>query len=338
MKKFLIKISYTLLPVWLLAVLGVSYFSIFVCPEITGDIGRLAIIPFGHDYDNELAKHYPSEEMFTTVYDINELKQVQADVITIGDSFSNRSEDAYQNYLEQRGLKVVNCQRKMFYNPVTFAYEIMDLGVIDSVNAPVLVVECGERAFDMFMCEFDPKPDLQKVFAEKKKLQGKSPNQWSLARLRDYIVYHSGFMTPPILEVTLDKDFFSSDEPRRLYFYSEDVEEMRLNDSHKPKIMETYNVLLRKAQDKGIKLVFVVAVDKYDLYQKHIVDNPYPEKCVIEDIRHMFEKDPHILLCKYLLEPMVERGEKDVFLFNDTHWSYKAAEVVADGIYRKIRD
>ena len=336
MKKFLIKISYTLLPLWLLAVISVSYFSLVVCPEITGDIGRLAMIPFGHEYDRELAKHYPSEEMFTTVYDINELKQVDADVLTIGDSFSNRSEDAFQNYLVMRGLKVANCQRKMFYNPVTFAYEVMNLGVIDSVHTPVLVVECGERAFDMFLCEFDPKANLPMMFAEKKKLQGKTPNQWSLSRLRDYIVYHSGYMTPPILEVKLDKDYFSSDDPRRLYFYGEDVQEMRIKDDHKDKLMKTYNTLKDKAKEKGITLVFVVAVDKYDLYQNHIVDNPYPKKYIIDDIRQMLGEDPNLLLCKYFLEPMVEQGEKDVFLFNDTHWSYKAANVIADQIYAKI--
>ena len=336
MKKFLIKISYTLLPLWLVAVITVSYFSLVVCPEISGDIGRLAIIPFGHEYDRELAKHYFTERMYTTVTDLNVLKQCQADVVTVGDSFSDRAEDAYQNYLTDRGLKVVNCQRKMFYNPVTFAYEIMDLDIIDSTRTPILVVEIGERAIDLFMCDFDPKPMLQQMFTEKKKLQGKSPNKWSLSRLRDYVAYHSGFMTPPILELTLDKDYFSTDDPRRLYFYSDDIIEMGINPSHEAKIKKTYQALMDKADEKGIRLLFVIAVDKYDLYQKHIVDNPYPPKHVIEDMQRLFNDDPRILLCKDFLQPMVDRGEKDVFLYNDTHWSYKAAKVVADEIYGKI--
>lgn len=33
---------------------------------------------------------------------------------------------------------------------------------------------------------------------------------------------------------------------------------------------------------------------------------------------------------------MIEKGEQDVFLFTDTHWSYKASEVVADELYQQI--
>ena len=32
MRKFLIKVSYTMLPLWLLAVAAVVWFSLFVCP------------------------------------------------------------------------------------------------------------------------------------------------------------------------------------------------------------------------------------------------------------------------------------------------------------------
>ena len=29
------------------------------------------------------------------------------------------------------------------------------------------------------------------------------------------------------------------------------------------------------------------------------------------------------------LLPLIERGEKDVFMFNDSHWSYKASSLIA---------
>ncbi len=336
MKKFLKKITYTLLPVWLLAVAGVCYFTLIICPNVTGDIGRLAFIPFGHEYDDNLEKNFPEEQVFTTVFDIDELRNAQCDVITIGDSFSERGRDGYQNYLALKGLKVVNAGRYLYYSPVTFAYEMMDLGVIDSTNASVLIVECVERAFDEFFTGFNPKKELVAASKGKEKLVG-SPNEWSLLRVRDFIVYNSGLMTPPIIKKQLNRDFFTSDHPSTLYFYVDDIKTINMSESHIPTIRSTYQALLDKAREKHLTLVLLVPVDKYDLYQQYIVDNPYPEKATNEKIKSIFNNDPHIVIAKDVLQPMVDRGEQDVYLYNDTHWSYKAAQVVADEVYERLQ-
>ncbi len=337
MKKFLIKISYTLLPLWLILVAGVTYFSLNICPLTSGDIGRLQLIPFGNDYDSTLAKNYLPEIMFTTVYDLDELNRSQADVITVGTSFSERGIDGYQNYLAQHGVKVVNCERRLYFNPYTFAYEIMNLGIIDSTNAPVIIVECAERGVDEFMYRFDPKSSLQMVRADKKKLAKKSPNQWSLARLRDYFAYRSGFTEAPIIDMMLDGDYFSyPGDERHLFFYADDIKQMGINPRHEEKMKKTWQSLVDKAAEKGIRLMFVVPVDKYDLYQDHIVDNPYPRKVVNDDIKRVLNDEERILITKDILQPLVEQGEKDIFLFNDTHWSYKAAQATADEIYRRL--
>lgn len=339
MRKFLIKLSYTLLPLWLLAVAAVVWFSLAVCPHTSGDIGRLQLIPFGNDYDSTLAKNYLHEMHFTTVYDLSELKQSRADIITVGTSFSERGLDGYQNYLAQQGFNVVNCERHLYFNPITFSYEIMNLGIIDSTNTRVLVVECGERGVDEFMYGFEPKSSLQLVRADKKKLGRKSPNEWSLARLRDYVVFRTGLHELPCLDVMLDGDFFSyQGDERHLYFYMDDIKQMGINPLHEDKMRRTWKLLVDKADEKGIRLMFVVPVDKYDLYQNHIVDNPYPPKTVNEDIVRVFNYDPRILITRDCLRPLVDSGEKDIFLFNDTHWSYKAASAVADEISRRLRE
>ena len=44
MKKFLIKLSYTVLPLWIILVGTVLYISLYVSPRMSGDIGRVACI------------------------------------------------------------------------------------------------------------------------------------------------------------------------------------------------------------------------------------------------------------------------------------------------------
>lgn len=338
MKKFLKKIAYTLLPVWLLAVLAVCYFTLVVCPNATGDIGRLAFIPFGQEYDERIAQNFPEEQVFVTVSDIDDLRNSHCDVMTIGDSFSEREEDGYQNYLALKGLKVVNVERNVYYNPVTFAYEMMDLGVVDSTNTQAMIVECVERSFDGFLTGFAPRTELLEAGKGKEKLgETRSPNEWSLMRVRDFVVYHSGLMTPPIIKQQLNRDFFTSDHPATLYFYVDDIRTINIKESHIPTIQSTFQALLSKAQEKHIKLILLVPADKYDLYQQYIVDNPYPEKNTNQVIRSILNDDQHLVLAKDLLQPMVDRGEQDVYLYNDTHWSYKAARVVADEVYERLQ-
>jgi hypothetical protein len=81
----------------------------------------------------------------------------------------------------------------------------------------------------------------------------------------------------------------------------------------------------------------MMAVDKYDLYQDYIVDNPYPPKRVNEDVRQILGDIPEVMLCKDCLLPLIERGEKDVFLFDNTHWSYKGSEAVGKELSRRVK-
>ena len=212
------------------------------------------------------------------------LQQVHADVLTIGDSFSQRDEDAYQNYLCYKGLSVVNCERHMFYNPMTFAYEVMNLDIIDSTRVKVLVVEIVERYVENFMTHFEPNPQKSTLMTKRKKLKDKRPTRWSLERARSFLFLRTGYVENPVILEQLDADYFSSDKPQALYYYNEDLDGLSISKEKESAILANYQRLLDLAQEKHIKLIFMVAADKYDMYQGHIINNPNGKKTVNEDI------------------------------------------------------
>jgi hypothetical protein len=142
----------------------------------------------------------------------------------------------------------------------------------------------------------------------------------------------------PVYKVTLDKDYFNNKEPRSLYFYCADIlNGLTIHEASKQKVYEVFQILTRKAEERGIALLLLFPVDKYDMYQDHIVDNPYPRKTYNEDARDIFVDTPQVLLCKYLLTPLIEKGEKDVFLFDDSHWSIKASEIVGNELSQRVK-
>ncbi len=341
MRKFLIKLSYTVFPLWILVVGLVLYTSLYVDKQSGGDIGSLLLIPFGNDYNQMLEEKTINKKLYRTINSIKELKTINTDVLTIGDSFSQQNNSGYQNYLSNMGMTVINCNSLLYDSPFLFAYNILDKGIVDSTNTKVLVLERVEREMKSEINKFDFKNNKEKWDSEltiDTNHVFKSKNKWSITRVRDMILYKISQSKSPVYTANLDRDFFSSDEPRKLYFYHHDIMYGANIDIKKEKNpREVFDILQTKAKEKGISLILLVAVDKYDLYQNHIEKNPFPLKTINEDLVEAIGETPSLLITKDYLAPLIEKGEKDVFKFTDTHWSYKASKVVANELFNRIR-
>lgn len=341
MKKFLIKISYTVLPLWLLFVGSVFYVSLFVSPRASGDLGALACIPFGYEYDELIAAQAPNDTLFMTVNSEEELQTLDVDVLSIGDSFSQQVSGSYQNYLALSGLSVANCSWMLFSSPLQYAYNLLEQGILDSTRVRVLVVETGERLFETEVYKFSPgRPNIPKSSGSSSQKgeegKAKNANEWSLSRARDMLLHRLG-MNSAVYSAQLSRELFSSDEPSTLYFYHEDISNgMSLSPAVEGKAKAVQATLREKAAERGVRFMWVVATDKYDLYQDYIVDNTFRRKTVMEDISRMLGDSRDLLLTKDVLLPLVESGEKDVYLFNDSHWSYKGTKAVAQELYERI--
>lgn len=341
MKKFLTKLSYTVLPVFLLLFGLTAYLNLYIRPQATGDLGRLAFVLVGEDYGQRIEQNEMKEKLFKDVRETEDLKNIHVNVLTIGDSFSQQGHAGYQNYMPQEGLTVANMRRGLYDNPIQYAWNILDAGLVDSTNIDVMVVEVGERDLPLRIDNFSidkvevGEPDLPDDFEEENVYDIR---QWSLLRTRDFLMYRYAGRNP-VYDVELDRDFFDSNEPRRLYFYYADIIfGMNIEASIRPKIKEMFNLLTVKARERGLTFILLVPVDKYDLYQDYIVNNPYSHpKRINEEVRELLGDIPEVMLCKYTLQPLLESGEKDVFLFDNSHWSYKGSQAVGKELSRRVK-
>ena len=111
-----------------------------------------------------------------------------------------------------------------------------------------------------------------------------------------------------------------------------------LSSDQQQAIVYSYQQLINLAREKGVNLVLLIACDKYDLYQDFIIDNPYPTKTLNEDLEQwMAPEIDHFVFAKRVLHPFVEQGVKDVYLFNDTHWSPASSRLIAAEIIPKLK-
>ncbi len=336
-RKFLFKLSYTVLPLWLLFIGITVYYTLGVRPNIRGDLGVLGKIDFGsyyqEPYDSTL-----TEQLFTDIRHQSQLSHQKADVLVCGDSYSQQGVMGFQSYIARHGLRVFNFAppRVVYLNSVQTVYELLDKGYVDSTNIKTLVMESVERGLLIRLIEFNPSADQLSTIplpTTAPSAPAQAPSAWSLWEAKQYLLLRIGIRLP-VKQALLDGDYFTGGKPDHLFFYKDDVADVTLHidTMYHARAKEVYGMLQRKAAEKGVRLLWVICPDKFDIYQDHVVDNRWGHKTVNEDLRDIFGPDSNLIIAKEYLMPHINTAEKDIYKLNDSHWSYKAAAIVGDSI------
>ena len=335
MKKFLLKLSYTILPLWLSAVGLVLFYNVYIVPNMQGDLGRLGKMPTKLFYKQPTDVSMPD----TLFYDLTETKMLKntcMDILVCGDSFSKQKENGYLNYMAKKGYAVFNYVSQDAGNPFQAAYNLMHFNYIDSTVVKTLIIETVERALvnRIKNIEFD-----KDIWSSDGKSEGKSlPKSHSpLIEVKNFLLFQLG-KDNPVYHLKLNKTMFSSSRGNDLYVYYEDVKSiMSMTDTIPVTIKSNIERLFAEAENRHINLILLVCPDKYDLYQDFIIDNLYPAKTINEDLRAVVGKTNKIVIGKEILLPYINK-EKDLYIWDDTHWSYKSAKIIADTLVSIIKE
>ena len=345
MKKFLTIISYTVLPVWL-ALVGMAVY-LWATGDNSGDLMRLGLIGGAEGYTDSISARLLPDVYYTGQDNDSLLRLDTCDVLVIGDSFSHGGgvgkQGDYVNYLAHNsGRKVVvfSPNDPTLASPMQGAFDLLNLGIIDSTNVKNLVVQEVERYLVDRHCKFVTTHDsIARPEPTTENTTEKEGQQYSpLLRVKDFFFYHF-FGANPIYTARLSRPMFRSAEPDKLYFYNDDVKlGFNVTEQQRQRVVECFEQVIELAHRQGVNLIILIAADKYDMYQDFITDNPYPVKTLNEDIRRwMPASGDHLIFSKDILHPLLEEGVMDVYLFNDTHWSPASSQVVADAIIKKLK-
>lgn len=332
MKRFITKILYTVFPVWLFFVGITIYYNLFYAKEMTGDIGRLGKIAFGTEYNQIMKKNYLKDTLYIKIENNQTLHQQKLDILVTGDSFARLGLFSFQNYIAEKGYSVGNYDGK-HSNPFQTGWDLLQFNLIDSLHVKSLLIETVEREFIMRIqkLSFNDKnmafPALQ--------LPPTISQPDLLLEAKNWLLLKLG-LNQSINYAELKQDLFSHKKARKLYFYNVDItSEMEIPQEKGEMIKTKLNKLFAKSEEKGIKLYILIAADKYDIYQPFIKNNPYPTKTINEDLKALMP-DANIIFSKTILQPLLYQGEKDIYQINDTHWSYKSSQILANEIIKKL--
>lgn len=289
---------------------------------ITGDLGKLGQIEF-------LDENYRNQEKFNSNYthkailcDANSFKENS--ILFIGDSFtlltsypeslaSTLNKNACECYLKGK-----TCPEESYISLLNSELTLPKIVIVESVERNFI---SRLRSLDFSLSPTTIEADTTAPIKEK---------------MTDYASYYKNKIFPnkAVKHLPLRDSLFSCrGHENELYYYIDDnvipsIEDIQI-------ALKKLDTLFQIAEQNNISMFYVIAADKYDVYQEFAINNDCAPKNVLDHFKS-FEKNPYFINTKSILMPLAREGVKDLYYVDDTHWSPVGAENVANEIARRI--
>jgi hypothetical protein len=326
MRKFIIKSLFYFAP--FLCIYGT--YKILNTNDFSGDIGKLGKISFGKEYFPYLERNYLTDNLTVDTL-ILSYEKLQIDdaskICTIGDSFSKLGIYGYQNYLAHMlGYKIINILRKNNLGQTNTIMALLNSKIIDGSNCRVVILSSVDREVINQLNNIDFEI-LYKTPLKVNDNQSKRQTNNSLHELFSFIRLNLNYDNP-IFSHNLKQEYFTHGRfSKTLFNYKDDMNFLKTSETDIEKAKENLALLNKKFSERGIKLIFLIAADKYDVYRPFMLNNSMPVDTTTDGLSNI--PGVYVINTKPMLQEMVQNEKKDVYMVNDTHWSYKASEAVA---------
>jgi hypothetical protein len=354
MKKFIKKLCFFVSLLLALALILLLIEKMFFINS-GGDLNRLGRIPIRADYRDSF--HLNNKIHFSYLSDID-FKKPNIDILVFGDSFSEKSgtgpSETFTNYLGMKNnkkivlsnLKTVTNQSLNhllngdFFELINVKYVILQVivrhitslhDVDNSEYVNVSHLDSSSNIFKKFVRDEDSPISIRGYLTKAIESLNNSMyfNLYSILYNFDDNAFFS-----KVYKFKID-DYLFSTKKNELLVYDDDIKTINLVKKNIIDVNTYLNELNEKLLKKNIKLIFFPIPDKYDFYYNKISKKKYPPNEFFE----LFEKvsKNYIYIdSKKILTPFLNDGMMDLYLADDTHWSYKASEIVSDYIISRI--
>ena len=314
-------------------------------------IGDLARVSYQVDALHPRKLEYTLEKKHLNAHNYN---TKQLDILSVGDSFSNADTGGlnpyYQDYIATiYNQNILNLKRNSEeLNSLELLIGLYNNGWLEKHKPKYIILQMVERfAIETHAKDFNWNFVLDKdkeIIADYKTKDSYIPelNFINTANYK-FILYSlkynftkKGHKYYPKLQ--LKKNFFSSKTySNSLLISYEDIKYASTSDDSRiKKLNSNLNKLAKLLKSLDIKLIYMPAVDKYDLYYDFIDNNPFAKNYFF-NLLEQEHKNYIFINTKEILLKSLRNGEVDIFYADDTHWSYKASEkLISDESFQRI--
>ena len=142
-----------------------------------------------------------------------------------------------------------------------------------------------------------------------------------------------------VYKVETDKAMFSVEGSKDLLFMDEEIINLKHSEdiASFDSLNNHLNTLSDLLEEKGIKLITLISPDKYDVHYNHILEKDKYPKPLFFDRFNKLPKRYKNIDSKRLLQKATD-NYKDVYFYDDTHWSPIASKIIAEEIFNIVTE
>ena len=342
MKKFLLNTSLFFIPFIVIFTLNKLLHN-----QLEGDLVRIGYIYSNPSPKSLVNSQYKIPKQYTLLSEVDLKTKRKFDIITIGDSFSEQRNFSYYNYLAKKGVSVLHINRFQFLdeNPMQTLIQLLNSKVFDYITADYIILQSVERTFN----ERIQKIDFDRSF-ELDSLNNLIDNYIHKSNDYDIKFFSNATLKLPITNIQYlfqSKPYYSktykykstsnnlfTNSPNDLLFFETDIKNLYIkNDSistlNSIKTIEKIDTLVKQ---RKMKLIMLISPDKYDLYYKFIDKNSNANSPLFFKFYNQAKKE-YINIDSYKILNEKINSIKDIYFYDDSHWSPIGAQIIADEIY-----
>ena len=340
MNKFLLKIFAFGFPILLLQVFTLLFYS----PD-KGDLLRIGYILDEYpDYREKFADDFRKPLKVISVDQIT--TEEKYDLLTIGDSFLEQGNSGFQNFLALEHLvKVVHIGKNLHKNQFRKLMELTESDFFDQFKFDYVLLEFIEAGSHGVTKSLNSTYPFSKESFSKRTANAKQDFTKRLVFPSDRIIKFPYYTVKRALypnagcnqvyAVNLMENPFSVPDST-LFFHASNLERINNNDREDIKQLNSkLNQLAKGLEVKGVKLIVMPVPDKLDYYFELVQDPGRLQKTEFFQIIQGMERDYKLINTLEVLKTN-SGDQKDVFYFDDTHWSPVGAKIIADRIAEEL--
>ncbi len=338
MNKFIYKTSLFILPFLL------SYFTIIVFDkQEKGDLIRMGNFFNNRDnYRKSFKDAFSKDIDYTLLSELDNKKTF--DILTIGDSFSQQKGYGYQNYLA-KDFELLHFDESC--NSMQILHNLIKGDVFDTLNIKYVLIQSVKRFIVQRSENIDTSTaltliDFKDNFIPQKRQNYSSPKFFSSKIIKFPMTYFFNFIDDnafysSVYQVKTTRQLFSTGD-KELLFYDQELSRLKKNNKKEQVegLNKELNILSKKLENKGIKLIVLPSPDKYDIYYDYLNNKKKYPKPLFFEYLSACKKDYIYIDAKQILSEILD-SKKDVYFYDDTHWSPVASEILATKIINKIK-
>ncbi|TPG37516.1 alginate O-acetyltransferase AlgX-related protein [Flavobacterium pectinovorum] len=341
MRKFIFKTLLFTVPFLTLYIIT----SLFYSTKETPDLLRIGYIPnVSSDYRKVFDFNKPKKFELLSKSSNRKFK-----ILTIGDSFSEQGGIGYKNILAN-DFSVLHVNRFISDNQIQTLIDLTNGDFFEKYKIDYIVLQNVERyiidnsqnidfndkmtthELDSLVSDFQPKEEVFKY------------DFFSAATLKFPISSAKFFLkknylsNKEVYNVQLNTTSLFSNNSDKLLFFYQDLDKTKKNNlvENSNNLNQVLNTISTKLKQKNIKLIVLPSPDKYDMYYDYIVDKKNFTKPVFFENFRKLKKDYIYIDSKEILSEQLNI-QKDIYFFDDTHWSPISAKIIAYEIKKVIK-